>query len=79
MSADDDTGSQHVGIWPEIRRISEHLVAINTKLDTILPKIDDHESRLRKLEERRFPLASVSVLVAILSMIVTVSGIYLQH
>lgn len=74
---DDDTGS-HVGFWPEIRRISEQLVAINTKLDQILSQVGDHESRLRKLEERRFPLASVSVVTAIISMVVAIASIYLN-
>lgn len=67
-----------MGLWPEIRRISESLVAINGKLDSVIPKIDDHESRLRKLEERRFPLASVSVITAVISMIVALAGIYLN-
>jgi hypothetical protein len=75
---DDDTGPQHLGIWPEIRRISEQLVAINTKLDSMISKIDDHESRLRRLEERRFPYSSIAALTAVVSMAVAIVGLYLN-
>lgn len=78
MSTDDDQGeARH--LWTEIRRISETLVSINTKLDGIVPELQDHEQRLRKLEERRFPLASVSALVAVLSLVVALVGVYFSR
>lgn len=77
MSTDDeDTASSHM--WPEIRRISEKLVAIDSKLDMLVASRDDHETRLRKLEERRFPFSSIAAITAVVSMIVAVLGIYLQ-
>jgi hypothetical protein len=75
---DDDTGSHNVEIWREIRRISESLVAIHAKLDNALPKVEDHESRLRKLEERRFPFSSIAALTAVVSMVVAIVGLYLN-
>lgn len=76
MSTDEDSVPH--GIWQEIRRISEQLVLINSKLDNIAPKIEDHESRLRKLEERRFPYSSLAAIGAVVSMVVAVLGFYLN-
>jgi hypothetical protein len=75
---DDDAGSHNVEIWREIRRISESLIAIHTKIDTVLPKIEDHESRLRKLEERRFPYSSIAAITAVVSVVVAILGVYLK-
>lgn len=78
MGTDDEGSDIPHGIWPEIRRICEQLILINSKLDNIAPKIDDHESRLRKLEERRFPYSSLAALGAVLSVVIAAISIYLN-
>lgn len=74
MAEPDDTGSN---LWPEIRRMSENLVMINTKLDEIPSRLTDHELRIRRLEERRFPLQSIGAIIAVLSLVVAIAAIYI--
>jgi len=40
---------------------------------------EDHETRLRKLEERRFPLQVMAVLISSVALIATVVGMLLSH
>lgn len=65
----DDT----TGIWSELRAQRDLLVEMKTKLEAV----PDHENRLRKLEERRFPLQTISILIAtaglLLSMVLYVT------
>lgn len=46
----------------------ERLVRIETKLDAALAKNDDHEQRIRKLEQGRWPLPSMAVLVSMAAL-----------
>lgn len=49
------------------------LAVLNVKVDQLITlnktRGEDHEARIRKLEERKFPLPTVAVLVAIASLI----------
>lgn len=63
MSPDDSTG-----IWAELRAQRDLLIEMKAKLDAV----PDHENRIRKLEERKFPLPTIAVLVATLSLVATV-------
>lgn len=70
MPAPEDHGDG--SLWTEIRRISENLVMINTKLDDLAPRLNDHETRIRKLEERRFPLQQIGAIVGLLSLLIAI-------
>lgn len=63
MNLDEPTG-----IWAELRAQRDLLIEMKTKLDAV----PDHENRIRKLEERKFPLPTIAVLVATLSLVATV-------
>lgn len=65
-------------------------VSVETRLAVMALKIDqllelnktrgeDHETRLRKLEERRFPLQVMAVLISTVALIATVVGMLLTH
>jgi hypothetical protein len=73
------------GIWQELRSQRDLLIEMKVKLEAVPDHelrireleevrdlIPDHELRLRRMEERRFPLQTVAVLVAVLSVLVTV-------
>ena len=56
--------------------VETRLAVLEVKLDQLLElnktRGEDHESRIRKLEERKFPLPTIAVLIAGLSLIATV-------
>ena len=73
------------GIWSELRSQRDLLIEMKVKLEAVPDHemrireleevrdlIPDHELRLRRMEERRFPLQTVAVLIAVLSVMVTV-------
>lgn len=41
------------------------LTRVETKVDTFVHQASDHETRIRALETRRWPLASANLLIAI--------------
>lgn len=65
---------QQGSIWRELRSQRDILI----ELRTLVSSVPDHENRLRKLEERRFPLATLSVLIAAIAVVVTVVGYVLM-
>ncbi|MFE6223037.1 hypothetical protein [Streptomyces sp. NPDC057854] len=56
--------------------VETRLAVLEVKMDQLLElnksRGEDHETRIRKLEERKFPLPTIAVLVASLSLIATV-------
>lgn len=70
MTDDENTGSP--GVWQEFRAQRDILVEMRTLLKEVIRAKDDHEARIRKLEERKFPLPTVAVLISTLSLIATV-------
>lgn len=56
--------------------VETRLAVIQIKVDQLLDlnrtRGEDHEQRLRKLEDRKFPLPTVSVLVAITALAVAI-------
>lgn len=70
MSELEDTGSN--ALWAELRSQRDILIEMRTLLKQNTQTKDDHESRLRKLEERKFPLPTIAVIVATLSLVATV-------
>lgn len=51
------------------------LARLEVKLDSLIASSSDHEARIRKLEERRWPLPVVAVVCAGLSLVGTITGI----
>ena len=50
-----------MGTTPEPTSVEAQLAVINTKLDLLIAGKDDHESRLRKLEQFKFVLLGAAV------------------
>lgn len=74
-----DTEGDGARIWPEIRRISESLVRLETKIDEIPAKLTDHEVRIRKLEERRYPIAPIAAVLALIASSVAIYNLITLH
>jgi hypothetical protein len=58
----------------------DKLVGLSARLDVMLSRMDDmirdvsdHEARIRQLERSRWPIANVTVLVGIASLVVAVA------
>ncbi len=51
--------------------VIERLTRIETNLKNMAQGRDDHEQRLRKLEERKFPLPTVAVLISLAALVTT--------
>lgn len=69
MSAED---SNDRDVWAELRSQRDILIEMKTLLKSVTETKLDHEARLRKLEERKFPLPTVAVLISLVSVIATV-------
>lgn len=58
------------------------LAVLRVKMDQLIElnktRGEDHESRIRKLEERRFPLQTMAVLISLVAMAATLAGILLK-
>ena len=56
--------------------VETQLAVIRVKVDQLIElnqkRGEDHEQRIRKLEERKFPLPTVAVLLALASIVVTI-------
>jgi hypothetical protein len=55
-------------VWAELRAQRDLLIEMKTRLEMV----QDHEHRLRRLEERKFPLPTIAVLIALLSIVANV-------
>ncbi|GHG09662.1 hypothetical protein [Streptomyces hydrogenans] len=56
-------------VWSELRAQRDLLIELKVKLE----RVEDHELRLRKLEERKFPLPTIAVILAFLSIVANVT------
>lgn len=54
-------------VYAEVRATREAVGELTRKLDQVPAQVDDHEKRLRSLEERRIPHSSFTVISSILS------------
>lgn len=58
------------------------LAVLRVKIDQLIElnraRGEDHEIRIRKLEERRFPLQTVAVLVSLAALLAAVLGVVLK-
>jgi hypothetical protein len=55
-------------VWAELRAQRDLLIEMKTRFE----QVQDHELRLRRLEERKFPLPTVAVLIAFCSLVASV-------
>lgn len=59
-------------VWAELRGQRDILIRMETMLTSLTDTKNDHENRLRKLEERKFPLPTISVITAIIALALAV-------
>ena len=61
---------------PGTPSVETQLAVIRVKVDQLIElnqkRGEDHEARIRKLEERKFPLPTVAVLISLASFVATV-------
>lgn len=67
------------GVVITLADIYRQLVGLTARVDVAIGKVDgaiehqtDHEARLRSLERSRWPIASVSTLIALASLLVAI-------
>lgn len=53
-------------------------IQLNQLIELSKTRGEDHETRLRKLEERRFPLQTVAVLMSTFAVLATVAALLLK-
>ena len=62
--------------------VETQLAVLRVKMDQLIDlnktRGEDHEARIRKLEERRFPLQTMAVLISSVALIATVVGMLLS-
>lgn len=74
MSTPEEDGPPSVGIQLAVIRVQlDQLIELNKT------RGEDHETRLRKLEERRFPLQTVAVLMSTFAVLAAVAGLVLTR
>ena len=73
----DDVPLGAVTITP--REIYDAVMRLTTRVETALERgdrtaerVEDHEARIRSLEQHRWPLPSVAIVLSVLGLIVTV-------
>lgn len=59
-------------IFDLLQRIHSEMIMIRRDLDVLMSRDSDHESRLRSLERRLWPLPTVSVLVSLCAFALSV-------
>lgn len=63
--------------------VDAQLAVLRVKMDQLIrlneTRGEDHETRIRKLEERRFPLQVMAVLISSAALIAAVVGMLLTH
>jgi hypothetical protein len=60
-------------LYDKLVGLSARLDVMLAKMDDVLRDVSDHESRIRQLERSRWPVANVSVLVGIASLVIAVA------
>lgn len=63
----------------ETEAVAATLARLEVKMDQLLMDANDHEQRLRKLEERRWPIPIVSAVVSVLSAATVIIGMVAQR
>lgn len=63
----------------ELREQRDILIRLDEKMTPLVNELSDHEDRIRKLEERRFPLQTVSVILALVACMVAAATYVTLH
>lgn len=65
--------------------VYQQLARMGAKMDVLLTKMEaqssqgaDHEARLRAIERARWPIASVTVLIALGSLVIAAAALYVK-
>jgi hypothetical protein len=59
-------------LYDKLVGLSARMDVMLSRIDDVLKDVSDHESRLRQLEKSRWPVANVTVLVGIASLVLAV-------
>lgn len=65
------------GVLITLERIYDQLMCLSSKVERLVDRqadTDDHEDRLRALEKTRWPLPTVSILIAVAAVVVSLYG-----
>ncbi len=60
-------------LYDKIVGLSARLDVMLSRIDDVLKDVSDHESRIRQLERSRWPVANVTVLVGIASLVLALA------
>ena len=60
-------------LYDKVVGLSARLDVMLSRIDDVLRDVSDHESRIRQLERSRWPVANVTVLVGIASLVLAVA------
>lgn len=60
-------------LYDKIVGLSARLDVMLSRIDDVLKDVSDHESRIRQLERSRWPVANVTVLVGIASLLLALA------
>lgn len=69
-------------MYVHMQKLSEIVAGMDFKLDALAcqsKKLEDHENRLRDLEERRLPASVLAWLSLLVAALVGVASVMLQH
>lgn len=61
-------------LYDELLSTHEDVTVIKVKMGSVTEKVDDHAGRITSLERGRWPLPSLSILLAVGALAVTVLG-----
>lgn len=60
-------------LYDKLVGLSARLDVMLSRIDDVLKDVSDHEARIRQLERSRWPVANVTVLVGLASLVVAVA------
>lgn len=69
------TSASGDGVFITLERIYDQLMCLTRKVDHLVDRetdTEDHEDRIRALERTRWPLPSLSILIAIAAIVVAI-------
>lgn len=67
--------SSRSGVLITLERIYDQLMCLSSKVERLVDRqedTEDHETRIRTLEKKQWPLPSISILIAIAAVVVAI-------
>lgn len=74
----DQLGAVQIGareIYDELKTVGQKVDTVGAKVDGVVAEVTDHETRIRALEAKRWPLQSIGAIVAVISLILAIYGL----